>query len=268
MSTFNLIKAAFKQPSLLIEARKKKGFHVFLYMILLSIVLSLPIVFQSMDILNSIREDGDKIVQKLPEFSIKDNKLTTDKKDSGFIYQTNSMIFTFDPDGKRSKKDVEADAMGGTMTIALLKNEAVIVLPTSGSTADMLDSNALSLPYTTSQASILSKDFLESMLAGNSQGLIIFFFVLIISVVMIFLSFLFDMVIMTFFANIFVRTRLISLRFGEVFKILIYCATIPTILTTVVQFLWPTLPIGSIGLALTLLIYFNIFPKPKIRKKQ
>ncbi|MDT2816040.1 DUF1189 domain-containing protein [Vagococcus carniphilus] len=262
MSTFNLIKAAFTQPTLLIEGRKKKGFHVFLYMILLSIILSLPVVFQSMDILSSIKEDGDKIVQKLPEFSIEDGKILTDKKDSGFIYQTNSMIFTFDPEGKRSKNEVEADSVGGVMTIALLKNEAVIVMPTTGSTADMLDSNSFSLPYTATQMRIINKEFLNKMLTGDSQGMLLFVFVLLISAFMIFVSFLVDLIMMTFFANIFVRTRMIRLKFSEVFKILVYCATIPSLLTMALQFIWPSFPIGSIALALTLLIYFNIFPKP------
>ncbi len=267
MSTINLIKAAFKQPTMLIEGRKKKGFHVFLYMILLSFILSLPIVFQSMGILSSIKEDGDKIIQKLPDFSIQDGEMKTKEKDAGFIYQTNSIIFTFDPEGKRSKKDIEADSMGGAMTIALLKNEAVLVLPTAGSTADVLDSNTLSLSYKTPQMSIINKDFLNKMLTGSSQGIMLFIFVLLTSSFMIFISFLLDLIMMTFFANIFIRTRLIKLRFGEVFKILVYCATIPTLLTVALQFLWPSFPVGSITLALTLLIYFNIFPKPTRKKK-
>ncbi|HCM88333.1 MULTISPECIES: DUF1189 domain-containing protein [Vagococcus] len=263
MSTFKLIQATFKQPSLLIEARKKKGFHVFLFMLLLSIVLSLPTVIQSMHFLDSLKEDGDKIIQKVPEFSITDGTLKTDKKDSGFIYQTNSMIFTFDPDGKRNKKDIETDASRGLMTVALLKNEIVLVLPTVGSTADVLDSSVLSLPYTTPQLKILNKDFLTNMLTDDSRKMILFVFVLLTSGFVIFLSLLFDLIVMTFFANLFTKLKLINLKFGEIFKILVYCATIPTILTMLLQFLWPSLSIGSAGLALTLLIYFNIFPKNK-----
>ncbi|MGX7023626.1 DUF1189 domain-containing protein [Vagococcus hydrophili] len=268
MSTFKLIQAAFKQPSLLIEARKKKGFHVFLYMILLSIILSLPTVIQSMSFLDSLKEDGDKIIQKVPDFSIKDGAIKTDKKDAGFIYQTNSMIFTFDPEGKRNKKDIETDATGGNMALALLKNEVVLVLPTVGSTADVLDSSVLSLPYTTPQLKILDKDFLTNLLTNDSQKMVLVLFILLTSGLVIFLSLLFDLVVMTFFANIFTKLKMINLKFGEIFKVLVYCATIPTILTIVLQFLWPSLSLGSAGLALTLLIYFNIFPKPNRKTKQ
>lgn len=267
MSTFKLIQAAFKKPSLLIEARKKKGFHVFLFMLLLSIVLSLPTVIQSMNFLDSLKEDGDKIIQKVPDFSITDGTLKTDKKDSGFIYQTNSMIFTFDPDGKRNKKDIESDGSRGLMTVALLKNEIVLVLPTVGSTADVLDSSILSLPYTTPQLKILDKEFLTNLLTNDSQKMMLFIFVLLTSGFVIFLSLLFDLIVMTFFANIFTKLKVINLKFGEIFKILVYCATIPTILTMALQFLWPSLSLGSAGLALTLLIYFNIFPKQNKIKK-
>lgn len=267
MSTINLIKATFKQPALLLEARKKRGIHVFLYMILLSFILSLPVVFQSVGILNSLKHDGEEIVKKVPEFSIENNLLTTKEKDSGFIYQTDSMIFTFDPEGKRSKQDVEADAMNGVLTIALLKNEAVLVLPTAGSTADVLDSNVLALPYSTAQLNNINKNMLTNMFTERSKNTILFAVVLVTSVFIIFLSFLFDLIIMTFFANIFTKLRLVQLKFTEVFKILVYCATIPTILSVVLQLIWPGLSLGSVGLALTLIIYFNIFPKPNRKKK-
>lgn len=268
MSTFKLIKSTFKQPMLLIEARKKKGFHVFLYMVFLSLLLSLPVAFQSMGLLNSLRDDGEKIVEKIPDFSIKDNELTTPTKDAGFIYQTDSMIFTFDPDGKRNKHDVQEDASKGVLTLALLKNEAVLILPTVGSTADVLDGNVLSLPYSTPQLSNINKEFLSSLLTERSQNAILFSIVLITSVAIIFLSFLFDLIIMTFFANLFTKLKLVQLRFGEVFKILVYCSTFPTLLTVLLQFVWPSLAIGSFGLALTLIIYFSIFPKPKRPSKK
>ena len=267
MSTINLIKATFKQPALLIEARKKKGFHVFLYMILLSFILSVPVVFQSIGILNSLKHDGEEIIKKVPEFSIENNLLTTDKKDAGFIYQTNSMIFTFDPEGKRSKQDIEADAVNGVLTIALLKNEAVLVLPTAGSTADVLDSSVLALPYSTPQLNNINKAALTNIFTEKSKNAILFGVVLVTSAFIIFLSFLFDLIIMTFFANIFTKLRMIQLKFTEIFKILVYCATLPTILSVVLQLIWPGLSLGSIGLALTLIIYFNIFPKPKKKQK-
>lgn len=263
MSTYKLIKSTFKQPALLIEARNKKGFHVFFYMIFLSLLLSLPVVFQSMGLLSSLQQDGEKIVAEMPDFSIEDNKLKTTEKDSGFIYQTDSMIFTFDPDGKRNKQDVQSDASKGVLTLALLKDEVVLVLPTVGSTADVIDSNVLSLPYSTPQLSNINKAFVSDLLTQRTQTTILFLIVLITSVIIIFASFLFDLIIMTFFANLFTKMKMVQLRFGEVFKILVYCSTFPTLLTVLLQFVWPTLAIGSISLALTLIIYFNIFPKPK-----
>ena len=268
MKTLDLIKATFKEPQLLIEARKKRGIHVFLYMLLLSLILSIPVVFHSMGLLSSLKNDGEKIVEKIPEFTIKDNKLTTSEKESGFIYQTNSMIFTFDPEGKRNKSDIEADAGRGILTMALLQNEAILILPTAGSTADVLDSNTIALPYSTPQLNNINREFISKVLADQSSNNLLFGVVVATSVVIIFLSFLFDLIIMTFFANMFTRLKMIRLKFTEVFKILVYCSTIPTILTVALQLIWPSLSIGSFVLAITLIIYFNIFPKPERKKKE
>lgn len=268
MSTIELIKATFKQPAKLIEAKNKKGSHVFFYMLFLSLILSLPVVIQSTRIISSIKQDGEEIVKKIPEFSTESGTLKTDKKDAGFIYQTNSIIFTFDPDGKRSKHDVEGDAIGGTMTVAFLKNEAVFILPGVGTTADVLESNSLAVPYSKPQMKGLNKGLIERVMTEKSNNTILFSVIVIVSAFMLFFNLFFDLIVLTLFASIFTRFRMPGLTYKHVFKIIVYCATLPTLFTSIVQSIWPTLSLGSIGLALTLIIYFNIFPKPQMKKKK
>ncbi len=42
-----------------------------------------------------------KIAAKLPDFTIENNQLNpVNSNEKGFIYQTDSIIFTFDPEGK------------------------------------------------------------------------------------------------------------------------------------------------------------------------
>lgn len=268
MRTINLIKASFTQPKLLMEARHKKGWHIFGYILILALVLSLPVIYQTTQITQSMQQDGEEIIKKMPDFKIVDNTLTPDKKDSGFVYQTNSIIFTFDPDGKRNKQDIASDASGNAFVIGLLKHEAVLTLPQIGTTTDVVDSNLVTIPYSLPQVSMLSKTFIEQMLTGKTSGVMWFVLILIITFVMVLVNFLIDIVLLTFFATLFTKLRMLRLKFTDVFKILIYCATVPAILTVIAQFIWPSISFGSIGLALTLIIYFSALPKiPKIKKK-
>ena len=266
MRTIDLIKASFKQPTLLLEGRNKKGFHVFLYLLLLAIILSLPVIYQAVEITKTIQQDGEKIIKKLPDFSIEDGTLVTKEKTDGFIYQTNSIIFTFDPTDKRTKKDIASDATSNVLVVALQKKEIMMILPRVGTTTDIMDSNIISIPYTMPQTNSLSKNFLEQLLASNSSQSMWFSIIFLVTWVMVFLNLFVDIAFLAFFANIFTKFRLIGFRYKDVFKIVVYAATIPSILTSIFQFFWPGVSFGSIGVALTLLIYFNALPK-RIRKQ-
>ena len=261
MRTFDLIKASFKQPTLLLEGRNKKGFHVFLYLLLLAVILSLPVIYQAVEITKTIQQDGEKIIQKLPDFSIKDNTLITNEKTDGFIYQTDSIIFTFDPTDKRSKKDIESDATSNVLVVGLLKNEIMMIFPRVGTSTDIMDSNVVSIPYTLPQTNRLSKQFLEQLLASNSSQSTWFSLIFFVTWMMMFVNLFFDIVILAFFANLFTKFRLIGFRYKDVFKIIVYAATFPSVLTALLQFIWPSISFGSVGVALTLLIYFNALPK-------
>lgn len=265
MRTFDLIKSSFKQPTILLEGRKKKGFHVFLYLLLLAVILSLPVIYQATLITKTIQEDGEKIIQKLPEFSIEDDTLVTKEKTDGFIYQTDSIIFTFDPNDKRTKKEIESDATSNVLVIGLLKKDIVMILPRVGTTTDIMDDNVLSIPYSTPQASVLSKNVLEQLFASNTSRSMWFSIIFFVTWSMVFVNLFMDILILSFFANLFTKFRLIGFRYKDVFKIIVYAATLPSILTAILQFVWPTISFGSVGVALTLLIYFNALPK-RIKK--
>ena len=68
-------------------------------MLFLSAILALPITKQVFFCATRGATRWPKIAEKLPDFSIENGTLQTKAKESGFIYQTDSIIFTFDPDG-------------------------------------------------------------------------------------------------------------------------------------------------------------------------
>ena len=90
-------------------------------MLFLSAILALPITKQVFSVLQEVQQDGQKIAEKLPDFSIENGTLQTKAKESGFIYQTDSIIFTFDPDGKRTAADVQKDLIGNAFGLAFYK---------------------------------------------------------------------------------------------------------------------------------------------------
>ncbi len=104
-------------------------------------------LFSSFQVLNNIQLDGQKIATRIPDFTIQNGQLQTEEKE-GFIYQTNSIIFTFDPEGKRTEQDISTDLMGNFVSVGMLKNKLIIALPNTGTTSALLNNNQLELPYT------------------------------------------------------------------------------------------------------------------------
>ncbi len=97
MTTKQLIISSFTQFKELKNARKTPFAKSVLYLLVLSIIMALPISYQVFQVLENIKQDGQKIATKIPDFSIKNGKIDAADHE-GFIYQTNSIIFTFDPE--------------------------------------------------------------------------------------------------------------------------------------------------------------------------
>ncbi len=102
------------------EARNVPFWKAIVYLLVLSIIMALPISFQVFQVLNNIQLDGQKIATRIPDFTIQNGQLQTEEKE-GFIYQTNSIIFTFDPEGKRTEQDISTDLMGNFVSVGMLK---------------------------------------------------------------------------------------------------------------------------------------------------
>src|SRR5699024_8693689 len=90
------------------EIKKSKNtslWKLVLFLLLFSLVMALPLSIQVVKVFQSIQQDSQKIAQQVPDFTVENGTLQTDDSE-GFIYQTDSIIFTFDPEGKRTAKDV------------------------------------------------------------------------------------------------------------------------------------------------------------------
>lgn len=119
MTTKQLIISSFIRFKDLKEARNVPFWKAIVYLLVLSIIMALPISFQVFQVLNNIQLDGQKIATRIPDFTIQNGQLQTEEKE-GFIYQTNSIIFTFDPEGKRTEQDISTDLMGNFVSVGMV----------------------------------------------------------------------------------------------------------------------------------------------------
>lgn len=90
-------------------------------MLFLSAILALPITKQVFSVLQEVQQDGQKLQKSCLTFLLKMARCKQRPKESGFIYQTDSIIFTFDPDGKRTAADVQKDLIGNAFGLAFYK---------------------------------------------------------------------------------------------------------------------------------------------------
>lgn len=262
-----LVLAAFFNFPALKDAHKNKLWKSLLYLLLLSVILAIPIMLQAVKTLDTLQTDVKTIAKKIPDFTIKDNTLTPENNEKGFIYQTNSLIFTFDPDGKRTAKDVSSDISGNQFSIGLMKNEVVVALPTTAGVAEQLyGSNLLKFKYSDETLTGLTGKSIRTSVQSLSLPSWFKLLVLIFAVIPTFIDLLFTMIIASFFANLFAKMSKKAIRYGGSFKTMIYAATLPIVISTIILCINPNFSSETFIWIATLFIYFRIarhFPTTK-----
>ena len=239
MTTKQLIISSFIRFKDLKEARNVPFWKAIVYLLVLSIIMALPISFQVFQVLNNIQLDGQKIATRIPDFTIQNGQLQTEEKE-GFIYQTNSIIFIFDPEGKRTEQDISTDLMGNFVSVGMLKNKLIIALPNTGTTSALLNNNQLELPYTNESLKNLTGKQLRSFLSEASIPLWIKVLTFIFSIYPSFLNLLITLLFTNIAAFLYARFRLTKATFLDCLKTLIYSISLPTIIATILMVFLPS----------------------------
>ncbi|MCU7356340.1 DUF1189 domain-containing protein [Enterococcus dispar] len=264
----SLIKSSFFQFQQLLEAKKLPFGKVIGYIFILGGILTLPLAYKVSSVFHDIQQDGQKIAAKLPDFTIENNQLNpVNSNEKGFIYQTDSIIFTFDPEGKRTEKDITTDMVGNFLSIGLLKDRLVIAMPSTGASTALLGDNQLVIPY--SEAALKSLDgehireYLEKTKIPWWMYLVAFLVSLYPSVINLLVTLLFA----TLGATLQTKMRRTQLSSFENFKIVVFAATLPVILTAVIHFITMNFDSTMFILIATLFIY-NQVTKGMTRKEK
>ncbi|WP_348921970.1 DUF1189 domain-containing protein [Enterococcus rotai] len=256
MNSFTLFKRSLFQITELNQAKKMPFWKVILYVVFLSIILALPITKQIFSIMQDIQNDGQKIAAKLPEFEITNGKLHAASNAEGFIYQTNSIIFTFDPDGKRTLSDVTADSVGNAVSLGFLQDEFVIALPNSGAADSLLGANQFEVPYAKGALDGLNSQDLKQGLDEASVPFWIKLIVFVFTLYPTFINLIINLLMITIGANLYSKIRLYKLRFIDCLKITTYSATLPVIISSVLHFINQSFDDSFLIVFASLLIFF------------
>lgn len=263
MSLFQLVKSAFVQPQNLLAAKDKSFPKTFLYLLLLSIVTFIPIGIEIVNVVGTVQEDLKAITNQLPDFKVSNNQLVTDKKESGFIYQTDYLIFTFDPDGKRDPSDLQNDLIGNVIGVGLLKDEFVFTVTDENILTSLVPSTLMTIPYKNIDSRLLTKEWLTNTAQSSSSVGRLISLSFLVALLPIAFDFLLNILMISLMANIFNRMRRGTLRFSETFKIISFSATIPVILTALATVIFPTFNTNYILMVLTFFIYMRVI-KPTL----
>lgn len=254
MNTFTFFKNSFFNFSMLRHSKNMPFWKIILYIFFLSAILSLSISYQTIAIVQNMQSDAKEISKNIPTFEIKDGALVTSTTE-GFIHQTNSMIFTFDPEGKRSKNDIVSDSIGNTISIGMLADRLVIALPSFGTTNDLLGA-PLDIPYTQESLNGLSSQTIHTTFEKTAFPFWIKFIVFFFALYPTFINLIINLLLVAIGGNLYTKIRLLKFTFLDCLKIATYCATLPTILATIFQFIDPSFDVSILIIFISLVIFF------------
>lgn len=268
MTFSQLIKGATFRFSTLKDAKNIPFWKAIVYLIVLSIFLSLPIVYEGMQVLKEIKSDSTKIAQKVPDFQIENGEIQAEGSNSGFIYQTNSIILTFDPEGKRTEKDVANDLVGNYFSVGLLKNETVLALPDMGGVSTSLfGDNVLRFSYEKEPLSGLTGKNLRSELENLQLPVWAPVVMLLAALYPTIINLIVTLLFTAIAGHLFAKFRLRQVTFFETFKTIIFCATIPTILSMIIMLFDATFDSSLLITCISVFIYFQVsnnYPQMKL----
>ncbi|MGM0123810.1 hypothetical protein IGI37_001184 [Enterococcus sp. AZ194] len=268
MTTWQLFTSSIFHFKKLKDARHTPFWKTILYTFFLSALLSIPIAFKIFSVMQDIQKDGQAIAAEIPDFTIENGKLTTNPQADGFIYQTNSIIFTFDPEGKRDAEDISNDLIGNFLSVGLMKNELVLSLPnTGGMTTAIFGDDQFHISYTNETLQNLSGDNLRTTLASSQIPWWIQVVAFLVSLYPSFMSLIVTLFFATIGANLYAKLRLYKVTFFESLKTMIYCATLPVILSAIIFMFSPSFDSSLLITFISLFIFIQAakgFPKQEL----
>lgn len=224
---FNFLKIAYTQPDESYRGRNMTRKITVGLFLLLNLIATIGLVVQLAPDFQALHQDAQTISQKMPDFTVnaESNKIQT--KAEGFAYQTDSILFFFDPDNDISEKEIKDNhkALNPQLTFTVKSNKAEILLA-----ADLLN-------YTINYQDM--PDFSSKLLTtifnrlGQINALFLFIVLTIAYLITLILSLLRWLFISVFAQSIALLMKL-RLKFTQTLRISLLASFIPVSLMALV----------------------------------
>lgn len=232
-----------------------------LYYLFLILILTLSTFGASFSLLRNLENDSSEIAEHIPEFSIEDGSMTSENE--SFTYQTDSMLFFFDPHHNigAEELDTNVDRLPASIGVGLFEEEIMV----------NFDGIARSIPYDQFNQTIrLTPDRLRRLLTDFGFFSPVMMVAIFVSLyIATFLTSLLDFLILALFANILATLLRSGLRFSQVFKVSLLSATIPSIVLGITNILqWHSPYYYEMRVTFSLILFaLSIFEMKRKTKK-
>lgn len=240
------IKTAFTNPKEIYIGRNMKWRDFFSIVFLATALLTIISLFQYIPMLNGISDDFNEIKESIPAFELKENEITSES--TSYIYQTESMMFYFDPENKIDMDTIDRNAnrVNAPVSTALLNDG--LYLNFIGRSFYLAYSDIDNL--TTNDLQTLVSTF------GNLSNTTILAFILVVFIMQFFL-FIYELIPLTLMASIVSAFSRLRLTLFQNYKIVLL-AVIPVILLVnlIHVLIYPLNFHFEIILVMTLLTYY------------
>lgn len=140
----NYIKTMLKKPNEIYTARNMKKKDFFSLLLSMGLLLTLLSIFSMANDFKTLTSDYKEIQAAIPDFELADHQLES-KKES-FIYETDSLVFYFDPQDKVGTQliDKNIKKQNAPISLALKKEEIYLNILGSSQSVSYADLNMTS----------------------------------------------------------------------------------------------------------------------------
>lgn len=217
----NYIKRLLTRPTEIYTARNMKKKHYFLFILFMGIILSFLSVFDLKEEFDTLSEDYQEIQSSLPDYELIDGKLESNQE--SYIYQTDSLVFYFDPENKIETSSIDKNMEKQQAPISASLQEEEIYLNILG--------QSRALRY--ADFDLKSQDLKAIISLENFSNPL--YFMIVIAILLIFNLFLYLMQLfsISIFANFISFVLRSKLTFFQNAKIALVASMVPILLMAV-----------------------------------
>lgn len=243
---FTYLKTTIKKPKEIYIGRNMKNSHFFLIALMIILLLTILSFFQFIPSFRSVQSDLSEIKESIPAFELENNQLTS--PNNSYIYQTDSMVFYFDPDDAVTTDLIDDNmrAVSAPVSIGILNDRIYINFLNQSFSLEYAEMNE----FTTSSLQML----IDSLGTEYSYSNVLTFFILFIAQLFSYSYQLILLSLIASIANMFTRARL---RLFQIFKMILLANMMPNLLVHLVSAFISPVPFQfEITAILTFILFF------------